>query len=127
MIFRLAIQRSILNFYISSFHNKKRSKSRSTRSQMFFKIGVLRNFVIFTGKQSSLFNNVACLRACNFLKKRLHRRCFAVKIAKSLRTPFLQNNSGSSLGVGQNWYQIRNKTRYIPKVSNFSVEKWYIC
>ena len=26
-----------------------------------------------------------------------------------------------------NWYQIGNKTRHIPKVSNFSVEKGYLC
>ena len=44
---------------------------------MFFKKGVLKNFTNFTG-----------LKACNFTKKRLEHRCFPVKIAKFLRTPF---------------------------------------
>ena len=39
---------------------------------------VLKNFAIFTEKHvlKSLFNKVAWLRACNFLKKRLQPRCF---------------------------------------------------
>ena len=36
----------------------------------------------------SLFNNVAGLQACNFIKKSLQHRCFPVKFAKFLRTPF---------------------------------------
>ena len=39
----------------------------------------------------SLFNKVSCLKACNFIKKRLQHRCFSLNIAKSLRTPFLKN------------------------------------
>ena len=34
------------------------------------------------------------LRPVNFLKKSLWHRCFPVKFAKSLRTPFLQNTHG---------------------------------
>ena len=34
----------------------------------------------------SLFNKVAGLQACNFIKKRLQRKCFPVKFAKFLRT-----------------------------------------
>ena len=34
------------------------------------------------------------LKACNFIKKRLQQKCFSVKFAKFLRTPFLQNPSG---------------------------------
>ena len=30
------------------------------------------------------------------------------------------------MGLGPNWYQITNKTWYIPKVSNFSLEKGYL-
>ena len=42
-----------------------------------------------------LFNKVAALSACNFVKKKLQNRCFSVNIAKFLRTPFfLQNTSG---------------------------------
>ena len=32
-------------------------------------------------------------QACNFIKKRLQRRCFPMRFTKSLRTPFLQNSS----------------------------------
>ena len=42
----------------------------------------------------SLFNKVARLKTCNFIKKRPQHRCFLVKLAKFLRTPLLQNTSG---------------------------------
>ena len=42
----------------------------------------------------SLFNYVAGLKACHFIKKRLQRRCFPVFIAKFLRIAFLPNTSG---------------------------------
>ena len=47
--------------------------ARSSRSQMFFKIGVLKNFVILIVIHLcwSLFNKVAGLQACNFIKKAL--------------------------------------------------------
>ena len=48
---------------------------RSSRLQMFFKIGALKNFAIFRIKNS------------------LHHRCFPVNMAKSLRRAFLQNFS----------------------------------
>ena len=59
---------------------------------MYFRIGVLKNFAMFTGKTpvlESLFNKYAGLKACNFIKKRLQHRFFPVKFAKFLRTPFL--------------------------------------
>ena len=37
----------------------------------------------------SIFNKVAGLRACNFIIKKLQQRCFPVKFAKFLKTPFL--------------------------------------
>ena len=39
----------------------------------------------------SLFNKVAGLQCCNFIKKRLQHRCFPVNIAKFLRTAILNN------------------------------------
>ena len=42
----------------------------------------------------SLFNKVAGPQASIFIKKRLQHRCFSVKLAKFLRTPFLKNTSG---------------------------------
>ena len=56
---------------------------------MFFKIGVLKNFTIFT---ESLFNKVVNHKTCNFIKKRLQRRYFPVNIAKLLRTPPVANS-----------------------------------
>ena len=52
---------------------------------MCFKIGVLKNFAIFTGKTpvfQSLFNKVLnkVLKVCNFFKKRLQHSCFLVNI-----------------------------------------------
>ena len=60
------------------------SPYKSFSSQMFFKIGVLKNFGIFTGKPvlGPLFNKVAGLNACNFIKKRLQHSCLPVNIAK---------------------------------------------
>ena len=125
---------------------------RSSRSQIFFKIGILKNFANFTRKHlywslfliklqiwrlanllrrdfntgamrkklqkqsfahilqkrcsskfrefhrkipvlKFLFNKVAGLKTCNFIKKRLQHRCFRVKFAKYLRTSFLRNTS----------------------------------
>ena len=54
-----------------------------SRSQMFVKIGVLKNFENFTGKHLcwGLF-----LETCNVIKKKLQQRCFPVKFEKFLRT-----------------------------------------
>ena len=43
-----------------------------------------------TGKYQcrSLFNKVAGLQTCNFIKKRLQDSCFPVNVAKFLRTAF---------------------------------------
>ena len=64
---------------------------RSSRPEVFYKKGVLRNFVNFTGKhlcQSLFFNKVAGLRPATLLKNRLWHRCFPVNFAKFLRTLF---------------------------------------
>ena len=49
----------------------------------------------------SLFNKVAGLKACNFIKKRLQHRCFPVKFAKFFRTSFFYRKSlvAASLGI----------------------------
>ena len=56
--------------------------------EVFYKKAVLKNLLIFTGKP--LFNQVAGLQICNFLKKRFHRRCFSVNIAKFLKKLILK-------------------------------------
>ena len=85
----------------SQFETKTRKfPVKSNRSHMFFKIGVLlklRKFHCGTPVLEYLFNKVASLKACNFIKKIIQLRCFPVKFAKFLRTSFLQNTSGGSL------------------------------
>ena len=64
---------------------------RSSRPEVFYKKGVLRNFAKFTRKHlchSLFFNKVAGLRPATLLKKRLWHSCFPVNFAKFLRTPF---------------------------------------
>ena len=81
--------------YIESVRTKQYSRSSHRRYSM--KKSVLRNFSKCTGKhlwQSLFFNKVAHLRPATLLKKRLWHRCFPVKFAKLLRTPFLQSTSG---------------------------------
>ena len=67
------------------------SLCRSSRSQMFFKIGVLKNFVSFTWKHLSWTLLLIKLQAWNFIKRRLLHRCFPVKCAK-LRTPVFREH-----------------------------------
>ena len=49
--------------------------------EVFYKKAV---FTIFTGKHlvGVFFDRVASLKAFNFIKKRLQRRCFSVDVAK---------------------------------------------
>ena len=61
---------------------------RNSRSQMFFKIGVLKNFAVFIGKHlcwSLIFNRVADFRPATILKKRLEQMfyCKYCKIFKN--------------------------------------------
>ena len=73
------------------------SDFRSSRPEEFYKKGILRSFIKFTGKHlchSLFFNKVAGLRPSTLLKKRLWHRCFSVNFVKFLGTLFLQNTSG---------------------------------
>ena len=63
--------------------------------EMFFKIGLLKNFSNFTWKRQCL-NLFFFFFFCNFIKKTFQRRCSPVKFAKFLRTLSLQNTSGAS-------------------------------
>ena len=61
---------------------------------MFHKKAVLKNFIIFTGRQlcwDLFFNKNAGLQGPSFIKKRLEHRCFFANIEKFLRTPILKN------------------------------------
>ena len=85
------------NFLINNLFIVKQPSIGSARK------GVLRNFAQFTGRhlcQSLIFNRVAGLRSAILLKKKLWHKCFPVKFAKFLRTPFLQNTSASDWSYG---------------------------
>ena len=56
----------------------------------------------------SLFNKVAGLQVCNFIKKRLQHRYFLLNIAKFLKTAFLKNTSG-----GYFWHGPKHVSVYI--------------
>ena len=61
---------------------------------MFCKKRCSKKFCTFHRKtpvMESLFNKVAGLKTCNFIKKRLQHRFFPMKFAKSYRTPILKN------------------------------------
>ena len=65
--------------------------SRSSCSQMLFKIGVLKNFTLFTGKLlcwSLSLMKLLGWRPCNFIKERLQHRYFPVNNVKFFRTHF---------------------------------------
>ena len=70
------------------FHEEDNDTIRSSRLQMFFKIGVLKYFAIFTGKQNCMPDGLL-----HRPEKLLHRY-FPVKTVKFLRAPFLQTSSG---------------------------------
>ena len=75
-------------------------RNRSSRTDVFCKKGVLRNFAKFIEKhlcQSLFFNKAAGLRPAILLKKRLWHSCFPVNFGKFLRTPFSQNTPGRLL------------------------------
>ena len=79
------LQVSFSDVVIFTHNFSKYSKCRSSRPEVFYRNGVLRNFAKFTEKhlcQSFFFNKVATL-----LKKRIWHRCFPVNFAKLLRTP----------------------------------------
>ena len=67
------------------------SSSRCSRSLMFFKIDILRNIIIFTGKH--LYWSLALIMLHLFVKKRPQHRCFPANVTNILRT-FLYNTSG---------------------------------
>ena len=60
------------------------AKQKSSRSQMFFKIGVLKTIAIFTGKH--------LWETCNSIKKGLQHKCFPVNIAICLSTTFFKEH-----------------------------------
>ena len=67
------------------FRNTEAVLRRCTSEQVFLKIWQCSQKNTCFG---AFFNKYPGLKACNFIKKRLQHRCFPVKFAKLLRTPF---------------------------------------
>ena len=44
----------------------------------------------------SLFNKVAHLKACNFIKERLHHRCFPVNVANFFKNTYFEKHLGAA-------------------------------
>ena len=63
---------------------------RSSRPYMLFKINVLKNFAIFTGKHKcwSLFLLKQACKSRNFIKMRLQHWCFFVNVCRILKNRF---------------------------------------
>ena len=67
------------------WHEKGLWTLKSSRTQMFFRLGVLfLNIQRKTPELESLFDKVAGLQPCNFIKKRLQLRYFLLNIVKFL-------------------------------------------
>ena len=84
----------------------KTKQFQKQSSELFWKKGVLKNFCklhMKTPVLESLFNKVAGLQDCNFIKKRFLHRCFLIKVLKVLRTPVLKNMYGRLLLQFQNF------------------------
>ena len=55
--------------------------------------GILKKFVIFTGKHLCWSLFLIKLPACKFIEKRLQKWCFSSHVRKFLRKPYLKNIS----------------------------------
>ena len=81
---------------------------------MFFKIGVLKNFVILTEKH--LCWSLFLIKLTPKTPKRLQHRYFLVNIAKFLRTPFLRKTSGGCFCCFKKFVHSQENIRLITKV-----------
>ena len=70
------------------------SRSLSRLNQIWFKCETRLLFflIIFYYIEKQLSFKIGVPQACNFIKKRLQHRCFPVKLAKFLRTPFFKEH-----------------------------------
>ena len=104
-------------------------------SKIFFKIVVLKNFAIFTGKYLCWSLFIIKLQAWSpvTLLKRVQQMRFPVNIAKFLRTSFLQNTSWRLL-LNVTFVKIKANSQFkilcscfIPSIYSifYSLEIWY--
>ena len=76
------------------FRNTEAVVRRYTSEQVFLKFRNVHRKISVLG---FLFNKYLDLKACSFIKKRLQHRCFPVKFAKILSTPFFAKHIRSLL------------------------------
>ena len=79
-----------LYIFSNSRHRRCSFKKDFNHWEMFFKIGILKNFANFAGKHLCLSLSLIKL-GWNFMTKRLQHRCFPAKFAEFLRAPILKN------------------------------------
>ena len=92
------------NFVIILYINLAPSMSsfpiiRSRGPEVFCEKGILKIFIIFTGKHLCW----SLLQACNFIKKRFQHRYFPVNIAKFLRAPIFRRNHWTAASLYQSF------------------------
>ena len=83
--------------------------------EVFCEKGALKNFANFRGKHlcwKLLFNKVAGLKTCSFIKKRLQRKCFPLKFAKFLRAPIVKNICERLLPKSKKWCLFEGVLRF---------------
>ena len=100
------------NLFLSSWKWRWGTRNRTSRLRMFFKMGVIKNSAIFTGKPLcwSLF-------LIKLQGWRLQYRCFPLDITRSLRITFFIEHHGWGLakdylwivGVGEKWATQKNE------------------
>ena len=87
---------------------------RSSRSQMLLKIGVLKRFCKFQRKtpvMEYLLNKFVGLKACNFINKRFHHKCFPLKFAKLFKNTYFEEHLRTT--TTKFYYLRRNKFIFI--------------
>ena len=87
-----------VNYCHNILHHRFLTESRSSRPEVFYKKGVVKNFAKFTGKhlcQSLFFNKVAGLNPATLLKKETLEQVFSCEFCEisqnifSYRTPLV--------------------------------------
>ena len=100
--------------FCSELHWKHELNLRSSHGSSSIK-GSSYKFSAFHRKTpvlKSLFNRVAGLSACSFIKKRLQNRCFSVEFTKFLRTPKWKSANDCSETCSFNWTALFNNVTF---------------
>ena len=84
----------------------------------------IRKFNRKTLVSESLFNKVAGLEACDFIKKRLPHKYFPVKFAKFLRTPFFTEHFQWLLLNFNRFYFLNKTIRFSLKIKSGNYNVW---